>query len=453
MTYIGDFRLGDTFDLKFCTVSTAGAPTTLAGTPAISCYPGNSTTEITAGITLTVDFDARTGMHNVRIVASSGNGYATATNYAVVITTGTVGGTSVVGYVVGHFSIENRSCLMPTTAARTLDVSSGGEAGVDWANVGSPTTTVTLSGTTVKTATDVESDTQDIQARLPAALVGGRIDANVGAISSDATAADNAEAFFDGTGYAGTNNVIPTVTTVNGLAANVITAAAINTGAITAAKFAAGAIDATAIASDAIAAAKIAAGAITAAKFASGAVDAAALAADAVAEIADGVWDEARAGHVAAGSFGEGVASVQGNVTGSVASVTGNVAGNVGGNVVGSIGSLATQAKADVNAEADAALADVGVTTTVTGRMDAAISTRLASAGYTAPDNAGIDAIEAAVAGLVTDVGTVDTVVDAIKAKTDSLTFTVAGNVDANAQYVNDVQLAGDGQGTPMGAA
>lgn len=33
-------------------------------------------------------------------------------------------------------------------------------------------------------------------------------------LSGDATAADNAEAFFDGTGYAGTNNVIPTVTTV-----------------------------------------------------------------------------------------------------------------------------------------------------------------------------------------------------------------------------------------------
>lgn len=50
---------------------------------------------------------------------------------------------------------------------------------------------------------------------------------NVVQISADATAADNAEAFFDGTGYAGTNNVIPTVTTVNGLAANVITAASI----------------------------------------------------------------------------------------------------------------------------------------------------------------------------------------------------------------------------------
>jgi hypothetical protein len=35
---------------------------------------------------------------------------------------------------------------------------------------------------------------------------------NVVQISADATAADNAESFFDGTGYAGTNNVIPTVT-------------------------------------------------------------------------------------------------------------------------------------------------------------------------------------------------------------------------------------------------
>ena len=39
---------------------------------------------------------------------------------------------------------------------------------------------------------------------------------DVGEISSDATAANNAESFFDGTGYAGTNNVIPSVTTVTG---------------------------------------------------------------------------------------------------------------------------------------------------------------------------------------------------------------------------------------------
>jgi hypothetical protein len=41
--------------------------------------------------------------------------------------------------------------LIPTVAGRTLDVSAGGEAGVDWANVGTPGSTVALSATTVGT--------------------------------------------------------------------------------------------------------------------------------------------------------------------------------------------------------------------------------------------------------------------------------------------------------------
>jgi len=108
----------------------------------------------------------------------------------------------------------------------------------------------------------------------------------------------------------------------NEITNDLITAAAIANGAIDAATFAAGAIDAAAIATDAIGAAE--------------------LAADAIAEIADAMWDEARSGHVAAGSFGEGVASVQGNVTGSVASVSGGVGGSVSGSVVGSVGSVDT---------------------------------------------------------------------------------------------------------------
>lgn len=43
--------------------------------------------------------------------------------------------------------------LVPTTAGRTLDVSATGEAGLDWANIGSPTTVANLSGTTVGTVT------------------------------------------------------------------------------------------------------------------------------------------------------------------------------------------------------------------------------------------------------------------------------------------------------------
>lgn len=111
-------------------------------------------------------------------------------------------------------------------------------------------------------------------------LSSGRAAADVAAISGDVTAADNAESFFDGTGYAGTGNTIPAVTTVNGLAANVVTAMSIASGSITAGKFASGAIDATALATDA------------------------------VAEIADGVWDEIRAGHTTEGSFGQGFSAV-----------------------------------------------------------------------------------------------------------------------------------------------
>jgi hypothetical protein len=56
-------------------------------------------------------------------------------------------------------------------------------------------------GTTLQGELDgIQADTEDIQSRLPAALVGGRIDASAGAISGDATAADNLEAALDGTG-------------------------------------------------------------------------------------------------------------------------------------------------------------------------------------------------------------------------------------------------------------
>jgi hypothetical protein len=65
--------------------------------------------------------------------------------------------------------------LKPTTADRTLDVTATGAAGLDWGNVENPTTTVGLSGTTVKTATDIATD-----------------------IDALPTAAENATALLDG---------------------------------------------------------------------------------------------------------------------------------------------------------------------------------------------------------------------------------------------------------------
>lgn len=109
MNYLGNYAEDATVDFKFNTNQSDGTPITLGGTPAISVYKANGTTESTAGVTLTVDFDSRTGMHHVRIDTSADAFYATANDYQVVITTGTVSGVSVVGVVVAEFSIENRN--------------------------------------------------------------------------------------------------------------------------------------------------------------------------------------------------------------------------------------------------------------------------------------------------------------------------------------------------------
>ena len=241
MSYIGDFRLGDTFDTKFTTRQISGAPSTLSDSPVISAYVGNSTTEITAGITLSVDFDSRTGLNNVRVVATSGNGYATASNYQLVITTGTVNSVSVVGEVIAEFSIENRSALMPTTAARTLAVDASGRALSDVDTI--KTNAVVNGGTITFPTTATLASTTNISA--------------------------------------GTITTATNVTTVNGLAAAVITASSIAADAITAAKIADGAIDA----------ATFAAGAIDASAIAANAIGASELAADAANEIADAVLD------------------------------------------------------------------------------------------------------------------------------------------------------------------
>lgn len=200
------------------------------------------------------------------------------------------------------------ACITVVTSAS----GTAGYAGVDWSKVTAPTTTLNLSGTTIKTATDVETDTADIQTRLPAALVSGRMDASVGA-----------------------------------MAANVMTAAA--------------------------------------------------AAADLTTELQSGL---------------------------ATASDLSTVAGYI-----------------DTEVAAIKAVTD-------------ALSPRLPGSGtLSILDAAGVRAaVGLASANMDTQLSTIDTVADAIKAKTDSLTFTVAGQVDSNIQYVNDVQVQGDGQtGTEWG--
>lgn len=161
MAHLGDFDTSAVVYGKFTTYRpSTGAAFTLGGTPALSVYKDNSTTQSTTGVTLTADFDSVTGLNHFAIDTSAdGTFYAAGSFFDIVITTGTVDSVSVVGSVVGSFTLRKNSALKPTTAGRTLDVSAGGEAGVDWANVGSPTTSLALTGTTIATTQKVDIET------------------------------------------------------------------------------------------------------------------------------------------------------------------------------------------------------------------------------------------------------------------------------------------------------
>lgn len=214
MSYQGDYA-EDYADLnfKFTTRDTDSAPFTLGGTPALSVYKSNGATQTTAGITLTADFDSVTGLNHVKIDLSADAFYATGEDYQVVITTGTVNGNSVVGEVVGTFSIENRfmrgtdSAALASnyTAARAgyLDNINGhtAQTGDNYARLGAP------AGASVSAdVAAVKTDTGSLVTRITSTLFTGItslaewIGAIAGKQAADATAQTEIRATGAGSG-------------------------------------------------------------------------------------------------------------------------------------------------------------------------------------------------------------------------------------------------------------
>lgn len=181
MNYQGDYDAGTVIRFKFNTFRpSTGAPFALAGSPSLAAYKDDSTTQDTDGLTLTASFDGVDGMNHVSVDTSADpTFYSSGSSFDIVIAAGTVDGVSVVGVVVGSFTLRKDSALKPTTAARTLDVSAGGEAGIDWANIGSPTTAVNLSGTNI--------DTDQVVASVSGSVgsVTGNVGGSVGAVAAD----------------------------------------------------------------------------------------------------------------------------------------------------------------------------------------------------------------------------------------------------------------------------
>ncbi len=126
---LGDIALSQILYFHFTTRQfSTGTPITSASL-VISIYKDDSTTQSTAGITTTflTGFDNVVGLVSVKIDTSQdGTFYAAGHDFSVVVTAGTADSVSIVGEVVGYFSINNRTALRPTTAGRTINIDSTG---------------------------------------------------------------------------------------------------------------------------------------------------------------------------------------------------------------------------------------------------------------------------------------------------------------------------------------
>ena len=164
---MSDYELNDTVHLMFTTRQFSdGVPTVLTGTPAIDIYEDATVTPIITGETLVTNLNSVVGLNVITITATSGSGFNADGTYHAVIQAGTVGGVSVVGEVVGTFTIE-KDCT-------------------NWAKVAAPSTAVDLSAT----------DFQLVDTAVAVTTVNG-LAANV--LTAAATADDHIDLIWDET--------------------------------------------------------------------------------------------------------------------------------------------------------------------------------------------------------------------------------------------------------------
>jgi hypothetical protein len=112
--YLGDFVPGRMVRRDFNTQQSDGTLVTLTGSPAAVVYKDGSTAESTAGVSaISVDFDARTGLHQVTIDTSADTTfYSAGSDFEIVLATGTAGGINLAGRTLGKFSLANRSSVV-----------------------------------------------------------------------------------------------------------------------------------------------------------------------------------------------------------------------------------------------------------------------------------------------------------------------------------------------------
>jgi len=200
-----DYPLEATVFLPFTTRAFAtGIPTVLAGTPAIDIYEDAGTTPVITGETLVVSLNSVVGFNMITVTATAATGFEAGKSYTAIIEAGTVASVSVVGEVVGHFTIQRSP--------------------VNWANVTAPTTAVDLSGTDIQLVdtTTTNTDMRGTDSALLAAninLASGVVESNLlqmgGVVQSGTDLKDFADAGYDPVTNKVQGVVLVDTTTVN----------------------------------------------------------------------------------------------------------------------------------------------------------------------------------------------------------------------------------------------
>lgn len=96
---------------------------------------------------------------------------------------------SISGYLT-NLDVAVSTRLAPTNSGRTLDVSVGGEAGIDWSNIGNQNANVNLSNTAISgvnylSINNISVNVSGWRGLAPNALQNGRVDAYVGVMGTD----------------------------------------------------------------------------------------------------------------------------------------------------------------------------------------------------------------------------------------------------------------------------
>jgi hypothetical protein len=257
-----DYQLEDTIYIPFTTRAFAtGIPTALVS-GVVDIYEDVTATPIVTAETLTVSLNGHAGFNMITVTATAATGFEAGKSYTAILDAGTVDSVSVIGEVVGHFTLDKSAAAkdlanatdglgaikaetalivadtnelqtddvpgLIATAQADLDIITG-TAGVIIDDSAANDTTISdavwdedatphqtqgtfgqaigdpvLDATTIyqSVATDaagdnvavdiaaVQADTDDIQTRIPAALVGGRIDATIDATGFEDAAVD-----------------------------------------------------------------------------------------------------------------------------------------------------------------------------------------------------------------------------------------------------------------------